>query len=542
MKTINSARPWTVAAGSTAAVTAALVTAGLVIKEIAGPELHVAAVRDGAVLSREEARVQTVAVTTNEPGKVRVRLDGRPLELRAHGGRLVADLGPLPEGEHELTVTAPGGLPLTGGNITRKFRVDATPPSITVDALRPATRDGQPARLQARSLREPFTLTGRVRGATRLLSEGRPVELGEEGRFTLRYRTPPDAVRLTAYDSAGNRLDQRIPVVVPHPEMRAVHVTALAWASEPLRNRVLTMIREGRINAVQLDIKDEDGIVGYASQVPLAREVGAARPIYDARKAIDQLHAMNVRVVGRIVAFRDPQLGRASWKAGKRDRLVQTPGGGAYGAHYGAQSFTNLADPEVRRYNIDLAVEAARLGFDDILYDYVRRPDGPLKSMRFPGIKGSVEDNVASFVAETRRLVRPHGAFLGASVYGIAATRPLEIGQDITKIGKHVDYVAPMLYPSHWASGEFGIGNPNAQPYKTVYASMLTFHKVLRGTSAQVIPWLQDFSLGHSYGNAEVRAQIDAAAKTGSPSFLLWDPSCRYHPGALEPRENWKSA
>ncbi|HEX2317336.1 MAG TPA: putative glycoside hydrolase [Thermomonospora sp.] len=540
MKTINSARPWVVAAGSTAAVTAALVAGGLVIKQIAGPELSVTTVRDGAVLGRAAAGTQTLIVVAGEPAKVRARLDGRPLALRVQGRRLVAPLGALAEGRHELSVTAPGSLPLTGGDIRRRFRVDATPPAVKVDGLQRGA-GGMAPHLRARHLRQPFALSGRVQGAVRLTSEGRPVEL-DDGKFSLKYRIPPDAVRLTAYDRAGNRTDHRVPVVVPHPEMRAVHVTALAWASEPLRNRVLQMAREGRINAVQLDIKDEDGIVGYNSQVPLAREVKAARPIYDARKALDQLHAMNVRVVGRIVAFRDPQLGKASWRSGKRDRLVRTADGGAYGAHYGAQSFTNFANPEVRRYNIDLAVEAARLGFDDVLYDYVRRPDGPLRSMRFPGLKGSVEDSVASFVAETRRVVRPHGAFLGASVYGIAATRPLEIGQDIAKIGQHVDYVAPMLYPSHWGSGEFGIKNPDAEPYKTVHASMLTFHKVLRGTSAQVIPWLQDFTMGHRYGNAEVRAQIDAAAKTGSPSFLLWDPAVRYHPDALPRRATGKAA
>ncbi|PKK14567.1 putative glycoside hydrolase [Thermomonospora sp. CIF 1] len=539
MKTITSPRPWLLAAGSTAAVTAVLVAGGLAIKKVAGPQLRITTVRDGAVLNRADAARQTLVIEAGEPGKVRARLDGRPLALRRQGGRLVAELGALAEGEHELSVSAPGSLPLTDGGDTRRFTVDATPPSVTVHGLRSGA-NGQAPHLVAAGLRRPFSLSGEVKGAVRVLSDGRPVKV-RKGKFTLDYPFPPDMVRITAYDAAGNRTDHHVPVVVPHPETRAVHVTALAWASKPLRERILKMIREKRINAVQLDIKDEDGIIGYDSQVPLAREVKAARGIYDARQALDQLHAMNVRVIGRIVAFRDPQLGKASWRAGKRDRLVRTPDGGAYGSQYGAQSFTNLAHPEVRKYNIDLAVEAARLGFDEILYDYVRRPDGPLKSMRFPGLRGSVEDSVASFIAETRRLVRPHGAFLGASVYGIAATRPHEIGQDIAKIGKHVDYVAPMLYPSHWGAGEFGLKNPNAEPYKTVYASMLTFHKVLRGTSAQIVPWLQDFSLGHPYGVAEVKAQIEAAAKTGSKSFLLWDPAVRYHPEALTPGAIGKS-
>src|SRR5690606_20874470 len=103
----------------------------------------------------------------------------------------------------------------------------------------------------------------------------------------------------------------------------------------------------------------------------------------------DQLHAAGIRVVGRIVAFRDPVLGAASWRDGHRDRLVQTASGGAYTGGYGQYAFTNFANPEVRAYNIALAEEAAALGFDEILYDYVRRPDGAISGMHFEGLTTS---------------------------------------------------------------------------------------------------------------------------------------------------------
>lgn len=525
---------WGWTAGITAAAAALGVGGGLAVKEVAGPGLEAAGIRDGAVLTRAEAAEQRLYVTASDPGRVRARLDGRPVPLRRAGDRLLARIGPLQEGGHELSITAPGSLPLTGGGIERRFTVDATPPTFEFDGTAAGT-NGQGLMVQASSLREPFTFTGTAEDAERVTVDGREVEL-DDGKFSLDFDYPPTAVRLTAYDAAGNRTDERVPVAVPHPGMRAVHVSSVGWASEKLRGQVMKMAREGRINAVQLDIKDEAGIIGYNSQVPLARKIGATRGHYDPRKVIQQLHQMDIQVIGRIVAFRDPVLGKASWQAGKRDRLVQTSDGKPYGAHYGPMSFTNHANPEVRQYNMGLAVEAARLGFDDILYDYVRRPDGPLSSMRFPGLKGSVEDSIARFMGETRRAIRPHGAFLGACVYGIAATRPKEIGQHIPKIGEHADYVAPMVYPSHWGPGEFGLENPGAEPYKTVLASVQTFHKVLAGTSTQVIPWLQDFSMGESYGTAEVRAQIDASAKAGSPSFLLWNAANRYHAGALEPR------
>ena len=178
-------------------------------------------------------------------------------------------------------------------------------------------------------------------------------------------------------------------------------------------------------------------------------------------------------MIGRIVAFRDPVHARSAWaNPATRDQVVQTPQGAPY-AGYGG--FTNFAHPAVRGYNVDIAEEAARRGVDDILYDYVRRPDGPRSGMVFPGLRGNPERAVAGFLAEARGRLGRRGAFLGASVFGIAATRPGEIAQDIGLIAREVDYVAPMLYPSHWAPGEYGVADPNADPYGIVRRSLEDF-------------------------------------------------------------------
>jgi hypothetical protein len=272
--------------------------------------------------------------------------------------------------------------------------------------------------------------------------------------------------------------------------------------------------------------------------VPLAVEIGAAKGHYDARAALDQLHAAGLRVVGRIVAFRDPVLGKASWKAGRTEQLVRNLDGTPYSGGYGSYAFTNFANPVVRAYNIALAEEAAALGFDEILYDYVRRPDGAITRMEFPGLTVTPERSIADFLAETRPAVRKHGALLGASVFGIAATRPTQIAQDIPAMAPYVDYVAPMVYPSHWRAGEYGVGNPEAEPYDITARSLADFVRLTQGSATAVIPWLQAFSLRYAYGPAELRAQIDATAANGITSFLLWDPDCRYlQAAALRPVE-----
>ena len=144
---------------------------------------------------------------------------------------------------------------------------------------------------------------------------------------------------------------------------------------------------------------------------------------------------------------------------GARDQVIQTPGGQPY-AGYGG--FTNFAHPTVRDYNIDVAEEAARRGVDDILYDYIRRPDGPLETMKFLVLKGGAQASIVSFVADARDRLEPTGAFLGASLFGIAAFRPEEVAQDVTRIARNVDYVALLVYPPTGTAASTGWTSPRA--------------------------------------------------------------------------------
>jgi hypothetical protein len=167
------------------------------------------------------------------------------------------------------------------------------------------------------------------------------------------------------------------------------------------------------------------------------------------------------------------------------------------------------------------------------MFDYVRRPDGPVRTMRFPGAKVSPQSGVSSFVKDASAPIRANGAYFGLAVFGVSATRPKEVGQDIGAMAKWVDYVAPMVYPSHWGPGEYGVRNPNAQPYPIVNRSLKDFLKKVSGTTAQVMPWLQDFSLGVTNRVPQVKAQIVAASRDGIGSFLLWNAGCRYQGRAL---------
>jgi hypothetical protein len=468
-----------------------------------------------------------VRISTPAPAdRLRVLVDGRDAPAAVQGNALALHASGLPDGLHQLTVLAPRGFPGFGTTTTvRQFAVDSSPPELRVeDSLRP---DGAG---------QPVTVNGSAPGAAQVVVAGHTVVPDARGGFSAVVDRPEHEVSVAATDSAGNRAEKTMTVHTKHPPMRAVHMTGLAWTSDTLREPVLDMARQGKIDAVELDIKDESGEVPYDSGVPMAQQIGAVKGYYQARQVLDQLHAMHVRVVGRLVAFKDPILGGASWRDGHPERVVQTAAGTPWtGGGYGQYAFTNFADPAVRQYNVDIATEAASLGFDDVLYDYVRRPDGPIDQMRFPELATTPETSIADFLRQTQSAVRSRHAMLGASVFGISINRPTQIAQDIRQMSQYVDYIAPMVYPSHWGKGEFGVDDPNHQPYDIVRRSLAEFAKAVQGTDVQIIPWLQDFSLGAPYGPAEVGAQISAARDDGMPAFLLWAANCRYHDQALAP-------
>jgi hypothetical protein len=509
----------------------ALITTGGVMaaRAVSRPTLKVTGPSNGTLVGpKQNGRIVfTTAGGAKLLRRERWWLDGREVTrlVQRREGRAVFRPGNLGEGGHEVAVSAGGGFLGASAHMRLDFTVDLTPPLLDVPG---------PLRTFAW---HPLPVSGRTDPGSRVTVAGRVASVDEHGRFAVTLQAPePRVVVVVATDPAGNSTQTQQPITVtprrPPAPIRGVHVTADAWANAALRRGVLALIAGHRINTVELDLKDEGGIAGWNPPVGLARTIGSAQPIYDLPRTVRRLHALGIRVIGRLVCFRDPILAAAAWRDGRRDEVVQTPSGSEY-AGYGG--FTNFANPVVRAYNIAIAVAAARAGVDDILYDYVRRPDGPISTMRFRGLQGRPSDAIVDFLRQTRAALRPYHTFLGASVFGVAATRPGQVAQDVPEMARQVDYVAPLVYPSHWGAGEYNVSNPNAQPFDIVRRSLFDFQHDVTGTPARLVPWLQDFSLGVAYGPTQVRAQIAAARRNGIDEFLLWDPNVTYTSAALEP-------
>lgn len=494
----------------------------------AGPTLHAIGPPGDAHLS-EVAVEDTVFRVQVDPASAldgaELRLDGMDVtgDARVVAGEIAYRPPELAEGTHSLELSVDRPFVPWPATKSWDFTIDRTRPTVTFDADSARGRRGQPIRVQG-EVSEPATL----------IVGGQQVDTAGTS-FALPFDEPPnETVVVSAIDRAGNVRGFEVPIAVevrrPPEPVRSVHMSAASWAVPGLREPVLQLIDDGLITAVQLDLKDERGEVGYDSRVPLAKQIGAITGHYQLEEAVEEIHSRGARVIGRVVAFRDPALARHALANGRPERVIQTPGGAQFAP---SEGFVNFADPAVRKYNIAIAKEASARGVDEILYDYVRRPDGPLETMEFPGLRGGAQASVASFLGETREALEPHGAFLGASLFGVAATRPEEIAQNVDRIARNVDYVAPLVYPSGWARGEYDVPDPEGQPGAIVERSVRDFVEQAEGSGARVVPWLQDYSTAVRFDAGKIRAQIEGARRAGVDEWIFWDPEVTYTAGGF---------
>ena len=310
-------------------------------------------------------------------------------------------------------------------------------------------------------------------------------------------------------------------------EIRGVHVTG-ALASLPGKFREYVGYKRYGLNTIELDVKDEGGEIGFVpAGVPLARTVGATRPFYDPKALVALAHKHGIYVIGRVVCFQDPKLAQ-----GRPDLAIQRPDGSVWTTAAGL-GWVNPYDRRVWDYCVSVAEAAARAGFDQIMFDYVRFPsDGDLGSAVYPG-KTSVPRGrvIADFVEFAKKRLEPGGTRVSTALFGLSATRDLGIGQVPRWISKSVDSVSPMSYPVLYGDGELGLSNPSSQPGETVFRTLTDFRRQLKGTRAQLVPWVQDWD----YTPHEVMAQIAAARLQGAKGFLLWNPYGLYTKAALAP-------
>ena len=314
---------------------------------------------------------------------------------------------------------------------------------------------------------------------------------------------------------------------------------------------ILARIPGTEINAVVIDLKDDNGRVTCPMESPMVMETEASRPyVTDMAELVRRLKEdYGLYVIARVVAFRDP------WLAEKKPEwCLKLPDGTVFRDRSGL-AWINPYREEVWDYLVEIGTQAAAMGFDEVQFDYIRFcTEKGVNDVVFDeaDTRGrSKTDVITEFTAYASQQLAPRGVFVSADVFGAIIGSEVDaqsVGQIYVDMAKNLDYICPMIYPSHYGDGNFGIEHPDTEPYRTVLAALQGSARELAeaeqegGDLAVVRPWLQDFTASYldhyiEYGPEEIQAQIQATYDAGYEEWLLWSAACSYTWDGLEAGE-----
>jgi len=361
----------------------------------------------------------------------------------------------------------------------------------------------------------------------------------ENGMFCIKGNGDKVGVRAYGY----LRADQAIAPLSPAPQEikllpftpKALYLSFYGIGERSLRESALRLIQETELNALVIDIKGDRGMIPYKSSIPLVSEVGAQKiiTVRDMSGLLRTFKEKRIYTIARIVVFKDNLLALKT-----PDLAVKTQRGEIW------RDREHLAwvDPfkkEVWDYNIQIAIEAAQYGFDEIQFDYVRFPDASDLRFSMPNTEENRVRAISGFLMEAKKRLKPYNVFLSADIFGYVCWNFNDtfIGQKLEELTAHLDYLSPMLYPSGFQYGIPGYRIPVANPYEIVYLTLKRAQERSRLSSVRFRPWLQafrDYAFDKRYFNGiEIRRQIRAAEDFGSHGWMLWNPCNTYHRDGL---------
>ncbi|AJY11570.1 putative glycoside hydrolase [Burkholderia dolosa] len=359
-------------------------------------------------------------------------------------------------------------------------------------------------------------------------------EAGESGEARVSVRAPGYRRAEAALTTTETARTIRLTPLRP----KAVYLSVYGITDRTLREAALSLHGRTAINALVIDVKGDRGATPYRSA---ARERAGASvgPPYAASRAatltdlIGSLRARGLYLIARIVVFKDDPLAAAHPDWAVRD---------AAGAVWRDREHQRWIDPTVRAawtHHYDMAEEAARMGFDEIQFDYLRFPDA--NGLRFaePNTEANRVAAITGFLTGARERLRPYNLYVSVDIFGYVCWNADDtaIGQRLDALGDVVDYLSPMLYPSGFTWGLPGCRQPTERPGEIVSRSLAEAMRRTGMPGVRFRPWLQafrDYAFDRRPFDAdEIRAQVDAADAAGTDGWMLWNPRNRYDPAAL---------
>lgn len=329
----------------------------------------------------------------------------------------------------------------------------------------------------------------------------------------------------------------------PRVKVKGIYLT-LYSASNNRIDELIEMAKRTKINAIVIDVKDDNGHMLFKTKAAekYSPDANKAAPIKDISALMKKLKDNNIYAIARIVSFKDPTYTKHHPDRAIIYRDTKMPFTNSDGLIW-----ASAHDRELWNYNIEVSKEAAEAGFNEIQFDYVRFPasnGGKLdKKLDYRNTTGeSKPETIQNYLKYAYAQLSPMEVYIGADIYGLVGSvaDDMALGQHWEAVSNVVDYVCPMMYPSHYANQTYGLSVPDAYPYETIYHS--TKDSVNRNknvaTPGMIRPWIQDFTApwvkGHiKYGPKQVADQIRALEENGVEEYLLWNAGNRYSEEAL---------
>ena len=337
-------------------------------------------------------------------------------------------------------------------------------------------------------------------------------------------------------------------VEYPKDGVKGIYVTSNSTQGAKM-DELVKFIKDSNLNTMVIDVKDDTGNITMKLNTGNKQVDKNTLDIVDGKKLLKKLHDNNIYPIARIVIFKDTKLANEhpEWTFKNSDGSVWTNGKG--------DSFVNPFMKEVWKYDIDVAKAAAKAGFQDIQFDYVRFPEGfenQADSLTYN--KGEYKnsqmssgdqrvDTITKFLEYANKELKPMGVNVSADVFGYSALveNAPGIGQSFPKISKNVDAISSMIYPSHWSNGDFGLQAPDTEPYKTVNRYIQKENSLLDtlGKDKPISrPWIQDFTASYlgagnyiDYDAKAISEEVQALKDNGVNEFLLWNAGNDYTEG-----------
>ena len=359
-----------------------------------------------------------------------------------------------------------------------------------------------------------------------------------QGGFTLDDNSSDFKVKAYGYFPLKASLENNTTYLLEPIRVKALYLSF--WAASPKKKtfkRVMNIIDTTEVNAIIVDVKNEFGLTSYKTDVVNVNKMGAyyQRTVKDMHAFMKIMKDKHIYTIARVVVFKDDLQATHFPK-----RALKTSDGNTW-RNKEKLAWVNPFDEESHSNAINVAIDASKLGFDEINFDYIRFP-------AYRGIKYNKKCNqktrikaIESFLAKAQQRLDREGAFISVDTYGQIcwADDDTGIGQTISSLAKHADYLSPMLYPSGFPKGAMGFADPTQHDYDIIYNSIEQMHD--RIAPIRVRPWLQSFKdYAHSrkfYRAKEIRDQINASDDAQTDGWLIWNPSSRYHASAFLPKE-----